>query len=350
MYKYLIQKYDILMHHGDNLISDIKNAEQYNIKTKEIKISALNEHEKFFAEENYKDFALLLREFRHKNPYEIDSKKYVLYNDQAIFNIPLLILISKHVKNLMNNEKRSTLLCLTRDGCLIKHIFSTIYPELECKEFHSSRIINSNYNEEYKEYVKSIYDDKKCIIFDLNGSFKSGRKLFMEIFGYFPRVHLFNFDHNDSKFEKLTFNNDDKTTYIEKLNCDVIGTMIGMEKGVPIRDKLEYSYEDAIIYKETVLDFCNYIKEKRIDDINYPEHLIEKFYNKIKEFKSNVTEIENMENYNKNNFNLLFILIIFIILLLMVFYLIFNHKYFLAIINTLFIKKKIFRKNKFQKV
>jgi hypothetical protein len=346
MYKYLKTKYNILTHYGDNKQSDIIQAQQNGINSKEIDISAPNKYERFFITSNYKEFAFILREFRLKNPYQLDSKEYNLYNEQICVNIPILILLSKCLNNIMINENRNTLLCLTRDGCLIKHIFSTLYPKWTCQDFQSSRIMNKNYNEEYKAYVKKTYNDKNCILFDLQGSFESGRKLFMEIFGFLPRVHIFLFNNTISKYDKLTSSINYGNENIEKLNADIVGTLTGMENGQFIRAPLEYKLSDVLIYKKTVLDFCDFIKKKRISDNIYPpDYLINDFFDQNKDFKSTVSDkdvIENMENiYTRNNSYILYIILIGLFLIIIFFKQI---KSFWFVVLYRIIGRKIYKK------
>ena len=113
------QEYNIQLHLGDNAHADILMANRAGIKNEHTTIHAINKPEQFFINNNLSNFAFLLREFRHKNPYQINTIEYNLYNDQAEFNIPVLILSSNELYNIMKNENRKTLLLLTRDGCLL---------------------------------------------------------------------------------------------------------------------------------------------------------------------------------------------------------------------------------------
>jgi predicted HAD superfamily hydrolase len=202
-----------------------------------------------------------MREFRHQNPYDISSLQYDLYNDQAEYNIPILIFLSNELYNILVNENRTTLLLLTRDGCLLKKIFRLIYPDIKCLDLQASRFIHRNPTEEYKEYLKSMYDHKTCLIFDLFGAFKSGRELYMEIFGAYPRVHLLGrlfINYKAENYKGLTY-----TGYInlEGFNVDTIGTLKTLKNGVFVRDEVtEYEIVDAMLYKDTVDAFVKFSK------------------------------------------------------------------------------------------
>lgn len=289
IYDLVLEKYKINTHYGDNVISDFENAKKRNINAQIINISQLNNTELFFKNNNYNNFTLFIRKFRLQNPYKLDSYNYKLYNDQICFNIPLLIMISRSLNKIMIDENRDTLLCMTRDGCLLEYIFKIIYPKYKCIKYHGSRLVNNNYNTEYQEYIKKTYNHKKCIIFDGNGSFKSGRKLYMETFGVLPRVYIFSFNNTAEQYDGLSYSiiastntiNDDR---FEKYNVDTIGTLKKIENGKIIRKKIEeYDKNDAIIYKKTIISFCEYYKNNNFSEKSLPSpNILENFCNKIK--------------------------------------------------------------------
>jgi len=276
MYKFIQNKYNIKVHMGDNFHSDIINADKNNIKPLYTNIHKLNKVEEFFIRNNFKDFGLMLRKFRLMNPYPLNSLNSRLYMDQATYNIPLLILISQNINNIMIKENRDTLLCLTRDGCLLEHIFKLLYPHYKCKKYYSSRKLHLNYNDEYIEYIKTNYDHDKCIMFDGHGSFKSGRELYNKVFGYLPRIFIFCYDLKADLYDGFSFGcsliND-----FEHMNSDIESSIICMKDGKFIRDNLEYNIENALIYKNTIIEFCNFIKNKNIEEM--PCELLKEFAN-----------------------------------------------------------------------
>ena len=303
MYTYLKTKYDIKFHYGDNEISDVNNAKKNKINPIHVNIGKINKYEKFLIQNNHKDFGLVIRKFRHQNPYEYNSHFYNLYNEQASYNIPILLMISVSINKIMEKEKLINLLCLTRDGCLFNVLFNTLYPNINTYMLQSSRKINKNYNDEYKKYIKNEYKHGSSIIFDLQGSFESARPLYMEVFGHLPRVHLFLYNNQAPIFEGFTYNINDGNDQIEKLNADIVGTLIKMENGIFIRDKLEYMFEDTTIYKNTIDMFCNYISPLN-NYLYLPDsdsNILNIFYEKFKNTKSSVRDIDIIEGMTCNN-------------------------------------------------
>ena len=257
----ILKNHSIEYHFGDNIHSDVTVPKKYNITTYHSNIHENTYIETFLLINGHSKFSFLLKEFRHKNPYPTSSIEFKLYNDQAAYNIPMLIFISAIINDYMKKENRTTLLCQTRDGCFLEHIFSTIYPNYICKRLESSRHMNHNANPEYKEYLKSMYNHSTCMLFDLDGSMRSGRHLYKELFGVYPRIYLFYFYFlEDSPFyEGLSYSFSNIHPALQTFNVDTVGTLVDYKDGKFIRSPIRYSYDHANIFKQTVLSFCKFI-------------------------------------------------------------------------------------------
>lgn len=309
LFKYLLNEYNIILHTGDNEHSDCYMAHQYNIPYKLTLLHKFNDTENFFInDEKYQKIGFLLRKFRLQNPYPENSKPFLLYNDQAIINIPLLMMLSFNLKEYLIAEKRDTILFSTRDSCLLQPIFNTIFPDISTKTFHTSRIMNISNNPEYDKYIFNTYNDSTCIIFDGHGSFNSGRKKYMQVFNNLPRIHIFSLsEYNLLLYDKLSYNIKFGNNTYELFNVDTIGTLIDFKNKHFIRANLDgYKLENAQIYKDTIISFCKFLKlqdDKNILDIfekTSCSELINNYHNSIyNNAKSNI--IDNYEMY----FNLL---------------------------------------------
>ena len=131
-----------------------------------------------------------------------------------------------NIANTMEKERRTTVLFLTRDGCLIIKLFKLLYPQFNAILFHSSRIMNTNYNKDYVDYIRRVYNKDSCILFDLNGSFKTARPLFQEHFKHLPRVLLFQYNNTAPLYDGLSYIIKQCTDVIECRTSDVVGTLI----------------------------------------------------------------------------------------------------------------------------
>jgi hypothetical protein len=178
MWEKLTGEYKIVKHYGDNLHSDIHMASVYGVDGVHTQIYNFTYLEKYLLAHGDHSLCKSLRTFRLMNPYDERSLPYELYEKQIMYNIPILLFICNKLNEILINENRHTVLFLSRDGCLLIKLFSHLYPAYKSIYLHSSRIINKNFNEDYCTYIKEHYDDKTCILFDLHGSFDSGRTLF----------------------------------------------------------------------------------------------------------------------------------------------------------------------------
>jgi len=126
-------------------------------------------------------------------------------------------------------EGLTRILLTTRDGCLLGKVLAALHPEFEVLPYNTSRIMYRENNAAHDAYVLATYKPGTTLIFDMNGSFRTGRPLFLRLFGKLPRVHLFNFDMNAPTFDGLTFST---TTYgydCETYSIDVCGVMVDID-------------------------------------------------------------------------------------------------------------------------
>jgi hypothetical protein len=259
----LIKKYKITSHTGDNIHSDINMASRYGIH------AVYTDSYKFTQLETMlitldTSICSLIRRFRLSNPYPEKSNEYSLFNEQINYNIPLLLVACRKLADIMSSENRSTVLFLTRDGCLIIKLFKLLYPNFNSIYFHSSRIMNKNINSDYSKYVRSVYNKDTCILFDLHGSFESARAFFIGEFGHLPRVLLFNYNKLAPIFDGLTYIHNEECDLIERLNPDLIGTLCNFIGTRDIRMPLEYNIEYIRIIHNVVDLFCSYISTDNI--------------------------------------------------------------------------------------
>lgn len=257
----LIKKYNILSHTGDNLHSDINMANNFGIKAYYTQIHKHTPLENILLD----DLANILREFRLQNKYNEFSTEYILYDEQCRSNILLLCLFATQINKIMIRENRNKILFSTRDCCLLEKLYNFLFPEHLTLTYYTSRIMNKNYNDEYKNYIKQAYDHEKSIIIDLNGSFESGRKLYMEVFGLLPRVHLLCYNQKCELYDGLTYSClhtlDD---YIEVLNSGSHGTVINFYDNKPIFKHIENNIFYINIIHDTISKFIEFIKTKNL--------------------------------------------------------------------------------------
>jgi hypothetical protein len=305
IYESLLKKYSIQMHTGDNYHSDIIMAQKYNINTCYTTISSFTTTETLLYNLGYIDFQQSIRKCRLANPYQVKSNEYELYHQQITYNIPLLILFSIEIKKIIDKENLNKVLFFTRDCCLLYKIFHKLYPTIEIIEYASSRIIHLEPSIGYVNYIKQHYTEKSIII-DLYGSFSSGRKLYMDVFGKYPRVHLFIHDKSKPLYNRLTctLSNIYNITYfhyIETLNYDMKGTLLTMIDNIELRGYNENDEKYIKISHDVVTNFLNDLNIQTV--FNMDTTIIQDIYFNIFKENNNLYVHKSPNELNKKVVN-----------------------------------------------
>jgi hypothetical protein len=295
----LIQKYEFIDHIGDNIHSDINMAKKYKIKGILTNSHKFTQIESNLISINY-DICCIFRKFRLMNPYYENTIENKLYNQQIEFNIPLLLFMCKKISDILINENRNTVLFLSRDGCLIIKLFEFLYPQFTSIYCHSSRHMNVNYNDDYISYLKNIYTKDSCLIFDLHGSFNSGRKLFMNYFGHLPRIFLFSLTHTsyyENNMTYITNDNNDTKGYIEYFNVDFKGSLINFIQNKDIRLPCENNKIYVKIIHDTIDKFMKFIEDNKFVNVILDNQIFnnDKFWNEY--YISHVKKCDKILNF-----------------------------------------------------
>lgn len=259
IYKHLQQLYhnQIKTHHGDDSHSDGTMAQKANITSNVLNLATFTKYERALYQNGFKILSTIFRSFRLKNPYPYGTMAFKTYNAQASVNLPFLVFIACDLIKRIKTENIKTLFLTTRDGCLLSKLIYVLAPEIDCRPLHASRIMYTHSNLDYDLYLRKTYCSES-LIFDLFGSFQSGRTIFLRLFGQLPRVHLFVFNQQAPLYPKLTYSLISHINVIESFNLDVVGTLIDFINDQPIRAPIEYPREYVNIMHQTVDQFVMY--------------------------------------------------------------------------------------------
>lgn len=301
IYNYIINNYNIDLHTGDNYVSDIINAEKFNIKTKYTTISKFTDVENFLFDNKFYVFQKLIRKYRLQNPYDENTKEFTLYNQQITYNIPILIIFSQQIYNIITSENLDKVLFLSRDCCLLIKIFKKLYPNINCMYFYSSRVVNTLGGIDYQKYIKENINNKSLII-DLNGSFNSGRELYKKCLGYYPRCHLLQYDMFKQPFNNLSYliKNIDVDFFLRRKYSNIYNKL---EKFYHFIEVLNYDLDGTLIFYVENINL-NYYNENNEKYINISHRLVENFIQDL-ELK-NIEQIQNYKECTLNIYCLLF--------------------------------------------
>ena len=261
MWKTLPDKSRIISHTGDNQHSDIVMASKYHIPGIYTKVHRFTKLEDKLVNEDAK-LCTFFRKFRLMNPYSEETLEYKIYDQQIQYNIPILLFMCKKLETILITENRTTVLFLSRDGCLIYKIFSALYPNFKSIYLYSSRIMNYNYNDHYISYLKQHYQKDTCILFDLHGSFSSGRSLFMNVFGHLPRIFIFDINILSNHHKGITYITN-FSNRIETFNQDIRGSLVDYTDTGPINMPTEQPVKLIRIMHDTVISFISYVSSQK---------------------------------------------------------------------------------------
>jgi hypothetical protein len=311
MWDYLTKIYEIDSHYGDNYHSDITMASQYGVTgvyTEAYKFTAL---ESSLIRNNEFELCKQLRKFRLANPHEENTIEYKIYEQQISYNLPILLFLCNKLNEVLINENRDTVLFLSRDGCLLIKLFSHLYPQYKSVYLHSSRIINNNYNDDYISYLKKNYNKDSCILFDLHGSFSSGRKLYTSVFEHLPRILIFDLSRIGNYHDDMTYIVK-YSNRIEEFNQDYKGTLVQFIDDEDVRAPTEHPVKYIDLIHGTVDSFIKYfdVNLKNSQVLNNTDFFINYYKETVCSSTPilknqleimNLTELANKYNSDKGN-------------------------------------------------
>jgi len=137
--------------------------------------------EQMILEANHEGLAKLMRQLRLSNPYAKESLSYQVWEEQAQFNIPILVLASFYLDDFCQMNQKQRVLFSARDCCHWVDIYSALFPKYESIYFYCSRLVYSNPSQAYIEYVKDLYSENTVIV-DGQATGNSCRKFFSNHF------------------------------------------------------------------------------------------------------------------------------------------------------------------------
>ncbi|MCV4731947.1 hypothetical protein OFB80_29085, partial [Escherichia coli] len=85
------------------------------------------------------------------------------------------------------------LLLITRDGVHLEPLFRALFADacgLQVHLLHMSRQANKAASRAYRRYLRAHYVPGDTLLWDLQGSFATGRDLFRDLLGDFPDVEV----------------------------------------------------------------------------------------------------------------------------------------------------------------
>lgn len=235
----LKSEHAIESHLGDSLHADVASAQAAGINGVHFKESALSLEEMRVGEMGHECLAYLMRAVRLSNPYHKGCLEWQLWNEQAKFNIPLLVQASLYLDEFCKAHGKKRVLFTARDGCLWIQVFRKLFPHYDSIYFHASRYLYMFPNPSYIDYVKDLYTDDALIV-DVYGSGQTITHFFKEHFNCLPHCLMIVYPGSSFPCIVRMKANWDQVSGIETMNYDRCGALYDFQNGVAIRAEPEY--------------------------------------------------------------------------------------------------------------
>jgi hypothetical protein len=236
----LQEQYRIECHLGNNKDADVASPGGHGIAGRWFSAAEYSPIEKKMAEANHAEFAKFMRALRLQNPYPPESEAFLVWNEQAELNLPILIFSSQYLDALCKKEKYTTILFSQRGCCHWMPVFQALFPSYRSVGLAASRVVYETPSPQYIEYIRSLIGPGVVIVGG-QGTGKSIKNFFRENFSEMPPF-LYIASTND-KTPGIMFG---RGVELELLNEDRIGTLIDFDQEGPVRAPLEYDCTHVI--------------------------------------------------------------------------------------------------------
>jgi len=223
------------------------------------------------------DLANLMRELRLLNPYPEKSLYWSVWNEQAQFNVPILIQGSLALNKVCQKTNKTSLLFSARGCCHFIKIFEKLFPNYQSHYLPSSRHMYRHATPEYVHYFKSFYSSKTIIV-DEMGSGHSCGQFFKEFFASDPSyICLVGVNKNVPCILHGSSRN------LEKINFDLTGSLISYGANGPVRLAPEYKIEE-IQPAHDCIDKCVHLLEQYSFD-RFDKKLLKKLFAELQNYQ-----------------------------------------------------------------
>lgn len=251
----LLERFDILLHTGDNAVSDVRGPQTFGIPTQHTTRTLWTPLEQFLHEQEV-GWVSSLYEFRVNQPTTNETTG-VWSRLQLEQNIPLLMLFALDLQHRFPNE---SLWLTQRDCCLLERILRWMGRPF--KTFHTSRLAAQIPCPTFERAIAEQHTPDTVIV-DIYGSFSSV-PFYERILGGPPRWHTLVYSGEGYPYCGQTYCMRNTRDDVEKLNYAEFGTLVSFDRtGQPHRLPLEYDIRVAEVYRETVDAFLVWLEPHR---------------------------------------------------------------------------------------
>ena len=240
------RRYHIAFHIGDNAYSDFRSAVRRAIPARISRASRFSDSERMFSDMDANVLALMVRQAR-LSLWHDDWLMRRLQRLQAGLNLPLLLLASLRLLEVVEEVGATRLLFCARDGnlwiSLFRKVAQLLGVEIEAEYFFTSRPARLSCSQNYRAYCRGRLNDRALVV-DIGGTGWSLSSLA-------------------------------DTLGMSSVNCFFIHhipQLSSYEQLRPMKDNVKVysllSREDGALYN-AVLEMCNYADHASVLDVEF---------------------------------------------------------------------------------
>ena len=257
------EKRGIVSHTGDNRRSDYEMPRMYGYAAVRYSAGDLALHEKVLHKAGHWDVAALSRCVRLQNPYTADNMAYLSWFRQATCNVPFLLLCSARLAQYCQEHNIAHVFFLSRDALLLKKVFCALYPEYSTAVFYASRQCYTQPSPTFLAYAREAAATPRALFVDLQGTGKSAQQ-FIDEHGL-PMQYIFCATPTKlSAYIPSLYKIKRFQTEMEVFNYDVLGRVVDVVGGEPVRAPVEYDLVPVSVAHRAVDCLLPYIFQKPV--------------------------------------------------------------------------------------
>lgn len=229
----------IARHTGDNRHADYDQARRHGVPAVHYRAGEWAGPEKLLNAAGHWSAAGLARCVRLQNPYAQSAAEWGIWQKQAQYNIPFLLLCAARLKNYVDEHRHQHVWFLSRDTCLLQRVFTALYPEIPAETFYASRQTYTRPSASFISYARAAAQKPRPLFVDLQGTGKSVRQFIDQTKIALPYLYCA-MPSALQAFCAALYPLRYVGTELEVMNYDVEGRVIDVCDGKPVRAPLEY--------------------------------------------------------------------------------------------------------------
>lgn len=236
----------IKTHTGDNRFADYEQARRYGFPAVIYRGGDATGFDKMLQTAGHWDVVGISRCVRLQNPYHRPDPRWGVWNKQAQFNIPFLMLCAARLHKFVTEHGYRHLWFLSRDTCLLQRVYGALYPSISTDTFYASRQTYETPSSSFRAYANAAAQKSKCLFVDLQGTGKSVNSFTAATGITMPYIYCA-MPTRLKPFRPALYPLTYVGTELEVFNYDVLGRVADVIGDQPVRAPVEYDVRLAAV-------------------------------------------------------------------------------------------------------